>query len=114
MLSSVILLELGTVTKALKDVLYAENLVTGNTVPGLKDDIKEEIESGNIEIEGVGEACDHEAYWDAGNIEIYGHDASDNIYYGTIYNDYSTTTLNGVLYSYCPGQIYMYKYNRYI
>ena len=64
----------GAVTKALQDVLYAEKLVTGNAVPGLKDDIKEEIESGNIEIEGVGGACDHEALTNDEIQEVFDND----------------------------------------
>ena len=54
-----------------------------------------------------------EAYWDwdDGNIGIYGHDASENRYYGKIFASYGTTTLNGTTYSYSPGEIYMYMAN---
>ena len=50
--------KVGDVTRALKDILYAESLITAEGAPGLKDDIKSGIESGTIE--GVGE-CTHNA-----------------------------------------------------
>ena len=44
--------QVGAVTKALRDVLYAEKLITGNEIPGIKDEIKEE---------GLGGECEHES-----------------------------------------------------
>ena len=64
----------GDVTRALKDILYAEKMVTGNIIPGLKDDIKEEIESGNIEIEGVTGDCNHEALTNDEIQEVFDND----------------------------------------
>ena len=55
------------------------------------------------------------AYIDDGNIGIYGYDASDNKYTGTIYTDYGEIDfgddIRDNIYSYCPGEIYMYKSN---
>ena len=64
----------GDVITALKDFSYAEKMVTSNETPGLKDDIKEEIEAGNIEIEGVGGACDHEALTNDEIQEVFDND----------------------------------------
>ena len=64
----------GDVTRALRDILYAEKMVTGNNIPGLKDDIKEEIESGNIEIEGVTGDCNHEALTNDEIQEVFDND----------------------------------------
>lgn len=64
----------GDVTRALRDILYAEKMVTGNNIPGLKDDIKEEIESGNIEIEGVTGDCNHEALTNEEIQEVFDND----------------------------------------
>jgi hypothetical protein len=52
-----------------------------------------------------------DAYFDDGNIGIYGHDESENVYYGKIYANYGTTTLNGTTYNYSPGEIYMCRSN---
>lgn len=67
----------GDVTKALRDVLYAEKMVTVEGAPGIKDDIKEEIESGNIEIEGVTGDCDHEPLTNEEIQEVFDND-NDN------------------------------------
>lgn len=64
----------GDVTRALRDILYAEKMVTGNIIPGLKDDIKEEIESGKLEIEGVTGDCDHEALTNDEIQEVFDND----------------------------------------
>jgi uncharacterized protein YihD (DUF1040 family) len=64
----------GDVTRALKDILYAEKMVTGNNIPGLKDDIKEEVESGNLEIEGVTGECNHEALTNDEIQEVFDND----------------------------------------
>ena len=49
----------GDIQRALKEFEYANEMVTATGDPGLKDDIKEEITSGNIE--GVTGDCEHEA-----------------------------------------------------
>ena len=64
----------GDVTRALKDILYAEKMITGNEIPSLKDDIKQEIESGNIEIEGVTGECSHEALTNEEIQEVFDND----------------------------------------
>jgi hypothetical protein len=64
----------GDVTRALKDILYAEKMITGNEVPSLKDDIKEEIESGNLEIEGITGDCNHEALTNDEIQEVFDND----------------------------------------
>lgn len=62
----------GDVTRALRDMLYAEHLITGNTVPGLTDDIKEEIAAGNIE--GVEGECKHTALTNDEIQEVFDND----------------------------------------
>lgn len=62
------------VTKALKDVLHAEKLLTLEGDAGIKDDIKEEIQSGNIDIEGVTGECDHEALTNEEIQEVFDND----------------------------------------
>ena len=64
----------GDVITALKDFTYAEKMVTSNETPGLKDDIKEEIESGNIEIEGVTGDCNHESLTNDEIQEVFDND----------------------------------------
>ena len=64
----------GDVITALKDFTYAEKMISGNDVPSLKDDIKEEIESGNIEIEGVTGDCNHEALTNDEIQEVFDND----------------------------------------
>ena len=49
----------GDIQRALKEFEYANEMVAATGDPGLKDDIKEEIASGNIE--GVTGNCEHEA-----------------------------------------------------
>jgi hypothetical protein len=49
-------------------------MVTGNEVPGLKDDIKEDIESGKLEIEGVTGECEHEALTNDEIQEVFDND----------------------------------------
>lgn len=63
----------GDVITALKDFTYAEKMVSAENDPGIKDDIKEEIESGNIEIEGV-TGCDHEALTNDEIQEVFDND----------------------------------------
>jgi hypothetical protein len=50
-----------------------------------------------------------EAHYDDDNIGLIGYDESENTYYGKIYANYGTTTLNGTTYNYSPGEIYMRK-----
>ena len=68
----------GDVITALKDFSYAEKMVTGNEVPGLKDDIKEEIESGKLEIEGVTGECEHEALTNDEIQEVFDNDEEES------------------------------------
>ena len=68
----------GDVITALKDFTYAEKMITGNDVPSLKDDIKEEIESGNIEIEGVTGDCNHEALTNDEIQEVFDNDEEES------------------------------------
>jgi predicted transcriptional regulator len=63
----------GDVTRALKDILYADVMITGNIVPGLKDDIKDEIASGNID-GVVGGECDHTALTNDEIQEVFDND----------------------------------------
>jgi hypothetical protein len=51
----------GDVARALKDVLYAEKMVTAEGDPGIKDDIKDAIISGEIEGDVNMGDCDHES-----------------------------------------------------
>ena len=68
----------GDVITALKDFTYAEKMISGNDVPSLKDDIKEEIESGNIEIEGVTGDCNHEALTNDEIQEVFDNDEEES------------------------------------
>ena len=68
----------GDVITALKDFTYAEKMVSGNDSPGIKDDIKEEIESGNIEIEGITGECDHEALTNDEIQEVFDNDEEES------------------------------------
>lgn len=63
----------GDVITALKDFTYAEKMISGNEVPGIKDDIKEGIESGKLEIEGLTN-CDHEALTNDEIQEVFDND----------------------------------------
>jgi hypothetical protein len=68
----------GDVITALKDFTYAEKMISGNDVPGIKDDIKEGIESGNIEIEGITGECDHEALTNDEIQEVFDNDEEES------------------------------------
>jgi hypothetical protein len=60
--------KVGAVATALKDILYAEHLITGNETPGLKDDIEEEgLGGGTTE-------CDHEALTNEEIQEVFDND----------------------------------------
>lgn len=65
----------GDVTRALREILYAELMITGNPIPGLKDEIEEGIISGDIDI-NTDDICDHEPL---SNDEI--QEVFDNDYY---------------------------------
>lgn len=63
----------GDVITALKDFSYAEKMVSATGEPGIKDDIKDAIESG--EIEGGGSAdCDHEPLTNDEIQEVFDND----------------------------------------
>lgn len=62
----------GDVVTALEDILYAEIMVRAEGEPGLKDDIKDAIESG--EIEGGGSDCDHESLTNEEIQEVFDND----------------------------------------
>lgn len=64
----------GDVITALKDFTYAEKMVSAKNEPGIKDDIKEEIESGKLEIEGVTGECEHEALTNDEIQEVFDND----------------------------------------
>lgn len=67
------LTSIGDVTEALANSEYAEWLITGEGKPGIKDDIKDSIESG--EIEGGGTAdCDHEPLTNDEIQEVFDND----------------------------------------
>jgi hypothetical protein len=57
----------GDVTRALRDILYAEKLITGNEIPGIKDEIEEEGLGGSAE-------CDHEALTNEEIQEVFDND----------------------------------------
>ena len=64
----------GDIQRALKEFEYADKMILAEGDPGLKDDIKEEIESGNIEIEGVTGDCNHEALTNDEIQEVFDND----------------------------------------
>lgn len=64
----------GDIQRALKEFEYADKMVLAEGDPGLKDDIKEGVISGDLEIEGVGEACTHEALTNDEIQEVFDND----------------------------------------
>lgn len=58
----------GDVITALKDFTYAEKMITGNDVPGIKDDIEEEGLGGGTA------ACDHKALTNEEIQEVFDND----------------------------------------
>lgn len=63
----------GDIQRALKEFEYADRMITALNEPGLKDDIKEAIESG--EIEGGGSAdCNHESLTNEEIQEVFDND----------------------------------------
>jgi hypothetical protein len=61
----------GDVSRALKEVLYAEYMITGNPIPGIKDEIQGMISSGELEIEGI---CDHDSLTNEEIQEVFDND----------------------------------------
>lgn len=64
----------GDIQRALKEYDYANIMVSALGDPGLSDDIKEGITSGNIEIEGIGEICMHDALTKEEIQEVFDND----------------------------------------
>lgn len=62
----------GDVTKALRDFMYAEKMLTVEGEPGIKDDIKESISNG--EIEGIEQNCDHKPLTNEEIQEVFDND----------------------------------------
>lgn len=65
---------LSAVFAALKDVSFAEEMVTVTGEPGIKDDIKDAISKGEIDIEGIEGDCYHEALSNAEIQEVFDND----------------------------------------
>jgi hypothetical protein len=63
----------GDVITALKDFSYAEKMVTVKGEPGLKDDIKDAIISGEVDGEVSGD-CDHEPLTNEEIQEVFDND----------------------------------------
>jgi hypothetical protein len=63
------------VTKALKDIIYAEKLITGNETPGIKDDIVEEGLGGGSDSPSE---CDHQALTNDEIQEVFDNDEEQN------------------------------------
>lgn len=64
----------GDVTKALRDVLYAEKMVSAEGAPGIKDDIEDAIISGEIDGEVNMGDCDHEPLTNEEIQEVFDND----------------------------------------
>ena len=64
----------GDIQRALKEFEYADQMVRAEGDPGLKDDIKKGITSGEIEIEGIGEECAHDALTNEEIQEVFDND----------------------------------------
>ena len=62
----------GDVQRALKEFEYAEKMISAEGEPGLKDDIKDAIESG--EIEGGSANCNHESLTNEEIQEVFDND----------------------------------------
>ena len=67
----------GDVQRALKEFEYADKMILAEGDPGLKDDIKKGLISGDLEIEGVGETCAHEPLTNDEIQEVFDND-NDN------------------------------------
>lgn len=64
----------GDVITALKDILYAEKMIILEGEPGIKDDIKDAISKGEIDIEGIEGDCSHEALSNEEIQEVFDND----------------------------------------
>ena len=64
----------GDVVTALKDFQYAEKMVTVKGMPGIKDDIKDAIISGEIDGEINDGDCDHESLTNEEIQEVFDND----------------------------------------
>lgn len=64
----------GDIQRALKEFEYADKMVLAEGEPGLNDDIKKGIISGDIQIEGIGEDCQHEALTKSEIQEVFDND----------------------------------------
>ena len=64
----------GDIQRALKEFEYADKMVLAEGEPGLNDDIKKGIISGDIQIEGIGEDCQHEALTKPEIQEVFDND----------------------------------------
>jgi hypothetical protein len=62
----------GDVTKALRDFMYAEKMLTIEGEPGVKDDIKKLILNG--EIEGIESDCNHKPLTNKEIQEVFDND----------------------------------------
>lgn len=62
------------VSAALKDILYAEKMVSVEGKPGIKDDIKDAIISGEIDGEVNTGDCDHESLTNEEIQEVFDND----------------------------------------
>jgi hypothetical protein len=62
----------GDIQRALKEFEYADKMITALNEPGLKDDIKDAIESG--EIEGGSADCSHESLTNEEIQEVFDND----------------------------------------
>jgi hypothetical protein len=65
---------IGDVAKAIRDFSYAEDMVTVEGKPGLKDDIANAIISGEIEGEVNTGDCEHEALTNEEIQEVFDND----------------------------------------
>lgn len=65
---------LSAVFAALKDQSYAEQIVYLEGQQGIKDDIKDAISKGEIDIEGIEGDCSHEALSNAEIQEVFDND----------------------------------------
>ena len=67
----------GDVITALKDFSYAEKMITVKGMPGIKDDIKDAIISGEIDGDvNIGE-CDHEPLTNEEIQEVFDNDTKN-------------------------------------
>lgn len=64
----------GAVSAALKDILYAEKMVSAEGEPGIKDDIKDAIISGEIDGEVNMGDCDHKPLTNDEIQEVFDND----------------------------------------